>query len=272
MTAPAALRAAPPRLHARGLHVQLAGRAVLHGVDAVFEPGWTAVVGPNGAGKSTLLRALAGLVPAAAGQVTLDGRRLGTMPLRERACRIAWLAQAGPVSGELTVLDTVRLGRLAPLGLFAEPDAQDEAAVARAMQATGCADWAGRRLHGLSGGERQRVLLARALATGAPVLLLDEPTAHLDPPHQVALVQLLRRLAATHTVVSVLHELNLALCADRLLLLEGGRGTAAGRSDDPALHAAVQEAFDHTVQIQRHAGRWAALPCLPAIETPEETP
>lgn len=272
MTAPSGVRASPPRLQARGVHVQLAGRPVLHGVDAVFEPGWTAIVGPNGAGKSTLLRALAGLVPLAAGQVTVDGRRLGAMPLRERACRIAWLAQAGPVSGELTVHDTVRLGRVAPLGLFAEPTARDEAAVAEAMHATGCTAWATRRLHALSGGERQRVLLARALATGAPVLLLDEPTAHLDPPHQVAVVQLLRRLAATHTVVSVLHELNLALCADRLLLVDAGRCAAAGRSGDPAVHAAVQAAFADTVHILPHGGRWAALPRLPDHETLQESP
>ena len=249
-------------LEAQGLVVELGRRAVLRGVSAAMRPGWTAIVGPNGAGKSTLLRSLAGLVEPVRGDVRLDGRRLGDWPRRERAQRLAWLAQAGPASGELTARETVALGRLPHQGLLGDSTRADEAAVDAAMHATGCTAWATRRLSALSGGERQRVLLARALATGAPVLLLDEPTAHLDPPHQVALVKLLRRLAATHTVVTVLHELTLALRADRLLVLREGAVQADGPSAEPAVRAALQATFDHAIHIDDRGGHPVALPRL----------
>lgn len=237
-------------LEARGLKVDLGGRRVLDGVDARFAPGWTAIVGPNGAGKSTLLRALAGLLRPASGEVRLDGRPLLALPLRERGRRIAWLAQSGEASGELDGHETVALGRLPHLGLTGVPGAADEAAIARAMALTECEAWAHRPLNALSGGERQRLLIARALATQAPVLLLDEPTSHLDPQHQVAIVRLARQLAATHTVVSVLHDLPLAIHADRLLLMQAGRVRAEGRFDDPALHAAMVDAFEGAVKIE----------------------
>ena len=242
-------------LQADDLQVQLGGRAVLRGVSCHLARGWTALVGPNGAGKSTLLRTLAGLLAPQAGRVLLNEQPLLAHSPRERARRIAWLAQAGAVTGELTARETVQLGRLAHLGLFGAPTPADEAAVDAAMQATECTAWAGRRLQALSGGERQRVLLARALATGAPVLLLDEPTTHLDPPHQVALGRLMRRLAGTHTVVSVLHDLTLALRADRVLVLHGGLLRAAGAPGDPALHAALEASFEHAIQIDTTRGR-----------------
>jgi len=242
-------------VEAHDLHLAYGPRRVLHGVSARFGPGWSAVVGANGAGKSTLLRALAGLLAPHAGEVRLDGVALAQLPARVRGQRIAWLAQLGELSGELTVRETVALGRLPQLGPFASPGPADDAAVQAAMQACGCADWAERPLLQLSGGERQRALLARALATGAPVLLLDEPTTHLDPPQQVALVRLLRRLAATHTVVTIMHDLPLALAADRVLLLDAGRVRADGAAGDPALHAAIGASFDGAVRIDWHAGR-----------------
>lgn len=251
-----------PVLQAQGIAVELGGRPVLRDVSTALRPGWTAIVGPNGAGKSTLLRVLAGLLAPRSGQVRLGDRPLPDHPPRERARCIAWLAQGGAVTGELTARETVQLGRLAHLGLFAQPTAADDAAVDAAMHATGCLAWRGRRLHALSGGERQRVLLARALATGAPVLLLDEPTAHLDPPHQVALTRLLRQLAATHTVVSVLHELTLALRADRVLVLRDGALAADGAPGDPALHAALEACFEQAIHIDTRGGHPVALPCL----------
>jgi iron complex transport system ATP-binding protein len=224
-------------------------------VDAAFSVGWTAIVGPNGAGKSTLLRALAGLVLPESGSVRLAGRPLAAWPVRERGRRIAWLAQGGEFGAELTVRQTAMLGRLPHLGLLGHPGPQDEAAVDRALAQAGCAAWAQRRLQTLSGGERQRALLARALATEAPVLLLDEPTTHLDPPQQVALVRLARRLAATHTVITVLHELPLALAADQLLLLQAGRVRAHAPPSDPALHAARHTVFGGAVRVEWRDGR-----------------
>jgi iron complex transport system ATP-binding protein len=246
------------------LDVTLGHRRVLDRVSCRFAGGWTAIVGPNGAGKSTLLRVLAGLLAPERGSVRLDGQPLAALPARERGRRLAWLAQLGPASGELSARETVTLGRLPHLGLASAPRAEDEAAVDRAMAATECSAWQHRLLAELSGGERQRVLLARALATEAPVLLLDEPTTHLDPPHQVALLRLARRLAATHTVVTVLHDLPLALHADRVLVLHHGRLHADAAPTDPALHAAIAAVFEGAVRIETRQGRPAVVANLDA--------
>ncbi|MCW5612073.1 MAG: ABC transporter ATP-binding protein [Rubrivivax sp.] len=254
---------------AHDLRVELGGSAVIDGVTLAFTPGWTAVVGPNGAGKSTLLRALAGLLPATQGSVRLDGRPLHAMPARERGRTIAWLAQQSEAGGDLAVRDVVRLGRLPHTGLLGTPGAADEAAVDAAMAETECGAFAARRLSALSGGERQRVLLARALAVQAPVLLLDEPTTHLDAPHQrLLLAGLRRRAAAGATVVSVLHDVTTALAADRVVVLHGGHVAADGAPGDAALQRTLVRVFDGAFSIEHlpdAAGggeRWVALPRL----------
>jgi iron complex transport system ATP-binding protein len=258
---------APP-LQARGLGLRLGGRRVLEGLSFdLHGAAWTVIVGPNGAGKSTLLQVLAGLREPDAGEVRLDGRSLAQWPPRERAQRLAWLAQQGEAEGEIAARDVVRLARLPRHGLLGAPDAADEAAVSAAMQETECAEFATRRLSELSGGERQRVLLARALAVGAPVLLLDEPTTHLDAPHQRALVRgLLARAREGAAVLAVLHDLTLALAADRLLVLDQGRLAADGPPADPALRAALVAVFGGAFSIERvgtaQGARWVALPTL----------
>ncbi|MEX8500822.1 ABC transporter ATP-binding protein [Leptothrix ochracea] len=264
---------AGPTLSATDVHVELGGRAVLCGVRVAFEPGWTALVGPNGAGKSTLLRVLAGLLQPRCGQVSLFGQALNHYPATERARQIAWLAQqADDAGGELSVFDVVMLGRLPHVGLFGTPTLADRVAVQEAMAQTECLAWQHRPLAELSGGERQRVLLARALAVRAPVVLLDEPTTHLDPPHQVALVRLMRLMgqsgpsgqsdksAPRTTVLSVLHELPLALAADRLVVMAEGRIQAVGSREDPQVHAALRDVFGGAVRIERIGTQWTALP------------
>ena len=250
-------------LQGRALTVSLGGRTVLDDVHCRFTRGWTAIVGPNGAGKSTLLRVLAGLLAPTAGRVQLDGQALADMPARQRGRCLAWLAQLGDAGGELNARETVALGRLPHLGLVGLPGPADEAAIDRAMAATGCSAWQHRLLTALSGGERQRVLLARVLATEAPLLLLDEPTTHLDPPHQVAVARLARRLAASHTVVTVLHDLPLALQADRVLVMARGRVLADAAPDQPDLHAALVAVFEGALRIDRLAdGRPVVSPQL----------
>ena len=251
------------QLSATDLSLRLGSTQALQRVSLVLEPGWTAIIGPNGAGKSTLLRVLAGLQKADAGEVQLNGKALAYWPPRERAMQMAWLAQQGEASGELTVREVVHLGRLPRLGLFTTPTAVDEARVEQAMADAECTPWQQRRLHELSGGERQRVLLARALAVDAPWLLLDEPTTHLDPPHQVALVRLVQRqVRAGVAVVSVLHDLSLALLADRLVVMDGGRIAATGSRDDPAVHAVLVKVFSGAIRIERFESRWIAVPHL----------
>ena len=147
------------------------------------------------------------------------------------------------------------------------PSAADHAAVEQALRATQAWDWRGRSLGQLSGGERQRVLLARALAVQAPLLLLDEPTTHLDAPHQRALARGLRaRAGAGGVVISVLHDLTLALSADRVLVLQHGRVAADGAPADTGLRAALEQAFEHAFSIEQMATaagpRWVAVPAL----------
>ena len=240
-------------IRAENLRVVLGDRTVLHDLSCSITPGWTAVVGPNGAGKSTLLRALAGLLKPAGGRITLHGKPLMDYAPSERGKAIAWLAQQGETTGDLTARETVHLGRLPHIGLFGAPTAIDEAIVDAALAATESTAWQHRRLFELSGGERQRVLLSRALATESPVLLLDEPTTHLDPPHQVALARLFRRLANSHTVITVLHDLPLAVQADRLMVMRDGAITGHGELNDALLHAALADAFDHAIVVTASA-------------------
>ena len=255
-------------LRCDGLGVCLQGTPVLHDIGVELPAGcWSAVVGPNGAGKSTLLRALAGLVPVsgpASGSVSLLGRALGDWPAKERARSLAWLGQNEGGADDLRAEDVVMLGRLPHQAWLAPPSAADLAAVQQAMQQTQSWAWRERRLGTLSGGERQRVLLARALAVQAEVLMMDEPLAHLDPPHQADWIAIVRALvAAGRTVITVLHELNVALLADHLLVMQHGRVCHAGPCDDAAARAALQQVFEQRLHLVQVQGRWLSLPFPP---------
>ena len=256
----------PAPLQAHALALNLGGRRVIDGVSLALHAGqWVALVGPNGAGKSTLLALLAGLRPPDEGRVQLQGRALADWPARQRAQRLAWLSQHGEAEGEIAARDVVRLGRLPRHGLFGAPDAADEAAVDQALAETECSAFSHRRLSELSGGERQRVLLARALAVQAEVLLLDEPTTHLDAPHQRALLRgLATRARAGAAVAAVLHDPTLALTADRVLVMAHGRLHADGAPADPALRAALVDVFDGAFSIEPVVvggrPRWVAVP------------
>ena len=231
-----------------------------------FLPGqWTSIVGPNGCGKSTLLRALAGLEPARSGTIYLQDRALASWPRRARARRIAWLAQTSAIS-DLTAAEVVGLGRFAHSGWLAHRQAADEAAMYRAMMATGSFAWAHRRMSTLSGGERQRVHLARTLAVEASVMLLDEPTTHLDPPHQEDIVRLLREQArgCGVSVVSAIHDLSLALAADRIVVL-GYRGLVGHGTIAEALAGDwLSAAFETPVNVIEHRGAYLWRPSLEA--------
>ena len=184
-----------------------------------------AVVGPNGAGKSTLLRTIAGVVPALAGEIRLGGEALGELTAAQRACRVAFLPQTQQPHGELTVRELVALGRTPHLGLWGHVRARDREATERALEWCGLGGLARRPLHAISGGERQRARVAMTVAQEAAVLLLDEPSAHLDLRRRHELYGLLRRLREDLgvAVVLVLHELTEAYReAERVLVLAGG--------------------------------------------------
>lgn len=249
-------------ISAESISVNAKNRCILNRVNtAIFAGQWTAIVGPNGAGKSTLLRALAGLQPLAHGQVQLLGQPLAQWPRKAQARQLAWLGQGESAPADLSSYDVAMLGRLPYQNWLAAPSAADHAAVAQALQATQAWDWRDRPLGELSGGERQRVLLARALATQAPVLLMDEPLANLDPPHQSDWMATVRRHAAQGgTVVSVLHELGVALQSDCLIILQAGQLVHHGPSDDAVTHAALEAVFDQRIRVCAVQGQWVALP------------
>lgn len=232
--------------------LRLGGRTVLAGVSLAFEPGGlTVVIGANGAGKSTLLRACAGLAAPASGAIRLRGRALGEVPPAERARLVAYLPQGGSVAWPIPVATVAALGRL-PHG--EAPDrlpGPGREAVARAILAVGLRGFEGRSATELSGGERARLLLARALATEAPVLLADEPVAALDPRHQLLVLERLReRARAGATVVAVMHDLALAArFADRIALVHGGGVAASGRPEDVLTTGWLAEAFGVEAEV-----------------------
>jgi iron complex transport system ATP-binding protein len=251
-------------LSCRDVSIHYGTHTVLQGVSLEVHAGrWTAIVGPNGSGKSSLLRALAGLAAPRLGTIFLRGRPLAAWPRRERARQLAWLAQASTAT-ELTAAEVVRLGRFAHGGWLAHRESDDDAAIQRAMVATGSLAWAQRRVTTLSGGERQRVYLARVLAVEAPVLLLDEPTTHLDPPHQEDVARLLRQQAhgCGVCVVSAIHDLSLALSADRLIVLGAQRVIGHGSVTEALAGDWLSTAFRTRVDIVEHTGAHLWRPAL----------
>jgi len=248
-------------LQARGINASLGDAHILKDIDLVLPAGrWTSIVGPNGAGKSTLLKVLANLLPHT-GSVSLLGQPVATLPARARAQQLAWLGQNEVTGDDLTVWDVVMLGRLPHQTWLAAPSAADHGAVEQALRATQAWDWRGRTLGQLSGGERQRVLLSRALAVQAQVLLMDEPLANLDPPHQADWLHMVRSLIAQgKTVVSVLHEISMALHADDMAIMAAGRITHQGACAEPATHCALEAVFGHRVTVYPLANQWVALP------------
>ncbi len=256
----------PVALRASMLGVSVGTRSLLRDASLSLTQGqWLGVCGPNGAGKSTLLRALAGL-QAFTGQVELMGRPLGLWPALERATQLTWMGQAQPVPLDLTVGDVVQLGRWTLAQWKPNAVRSDCSSVREVIEIMGLAAVAHRGLEQVSGGECQRALLARAMATATPVMLFDEPLNHLDLPHQQAWLTWLRRqVASGSAVVTVMHELNQALGADRLLVMRDGRVLHQGSPADATTHEALQEAFDHTlsfhaIDTEGTGPRWVVLP------------
>ena len=207
----------------------------LDGVDIELAAGeLVCVLGPNGSGKSTLLSILGGVLAPTAGTVELDGRPLASLRAQERARTIASVPQVLRALPELSVETFVLGGRYPHLGLWGRARTGDHEAVRRSLAEADAAGWSGRTLSELSGGECQRVLVARALAQEARILLFDEPTASLDPEHQVLVFDLIERLVRDGRAVAVAtHELNLtSRYADRVLLLDEGRVVAGGAPAD----------------------------------------
>ncbi|UYO01208.1 MAG: ABC transporter ATP-binding protein [Devosia sp.] len=239
-------------LSVSGLSVSASGKTIVSdiGFDA---PGGqlTALIGPNGAGKSTLLSAILGLVPAT-GEARFNDQALAALPRRDRARLVALVEQSASTEERLEVRDVVGLGRLPHEAAWqTEPSEQDAGIIDQALAETGMAAFARRRFNTLSGGEQQRVHLARALAQQPRLLLLDEPTSHLDIAGQLQLLALLRRKAESGmTVLLALHDLNLAArFCDHLVVLSAGRLAAEGAVDTVLTPSLLAEVYGVTARI-----------------------
>jgi iron complex transport system ATP-binding protein len=218
-------------LQAEELALAYGPNEVVHDVSLIVPANEiTAIIGANASGKSTLLRGLTRLLKPARGAAYLDGKRIHRMSTRDVARQLGLLPQSPIAPDGITAGDLVSRGRYPHQGLLQARSAEDEAAVAAALEATATADLADRRVHDLSGGQRQRVWVAMALAQETDLLLLDEPTTFLDISHQIELLDLLADLnRAGKTIVVVLHDLNLACrYAHRIVAMKAGRIVAEG--------------------------------------------
>ncbi len=208
----------PSRTIGRGVELTLAGGEIV------------CLLGPNGGGKTTLMRTLLGLLEPVAGEVVLDGRALREWPARERATRLAYVPQAAGSYFNFSVSEMVEMGRTAHRGAFGAPGARDREAAQAALDRLGIGGLGARPIHGVSGGERQLALIARALATGATHLLMDEPTANLDFGNQSLILDEVARLRAAGAGIlfSTHHPDHALRIADRVVLLRAGSVLACG--------------------------------------------
>jgi iron complex transport system ATP-binding protein len=250
-------------VRASGVTVALGGKRVVDDVSVAADRGeWLSIVGPNGAGKTTLLRWLAGLATGH-GDLHLDGRPAASLKRRDRARLVALVPQAPVIPIGISVADYVLLGRAPHIHPLAMEGHGDFAAVNDALTRLELADMAERVVATLSGGERQRVLIARALAQGAPIVLLDEPTTALDVGHQQQVLELVDELRRDHglSVISTMHDLTLAgQYADRLVLLDHGRVVVEGPAAEVLTEDNLRRYYGANVRIIHDDGQPVVLP------------
>lgn len=243
-------------LQIQSLFVSYNGHDILSDVNLSIVPGQIlGLIGPNGAGKSTLIRSISGVLPPRSGKIFVDGKDLTRLTSMQRARYLSVVPQAREMPGAFDVYQTVLLGRTPFLGWLGRASQRDHRLVERALEATCLDHLARRRLGTLSGGEQQRVLLARALAQDTPILLLDEPTTHLDLEHQSAILGLLRGLADEKhlAVLLVLHDLNLAaLYSDQIAVVWNGGIRYEGSPSQVLTSENLSTVYHVPVQVITH--------------------
>ena len=243
-------------LKIQNLSVDYGPHRILHDVSLDVQSGEVlALIGPNGAGKSTLIRAVSGVIPIVGGNVHTNEHDFNSLSTIQRARYVATVPQAVSLPPAYTVWETVLFGRTPYLGFLGQPSQKDEEIARQSLSRVSALPFVERRVGELSGGEQQRVLLARALCQTTPILLLDEPTAHLDLQYQVNLLELVSELAHKDNlaVLIALHDLNLAAhYADRIALMVAGNIKAIGKPKDVLQPELIAEAYCLPVQVVKH--------------------
>ncbi len=251
------------KLEASGISVVIKGNPIVTNTSVSVSTGeLVGLIGPNGAGKSTLMKTLLGIRERLGGTITLDGKDFLTLTGKERARHVAFLPQERRVEWRLSAYDVVMLGRYPHQSGFGAPTPEDRAAVQRALDAVGGNSLIDKPVAVLSAGERARILLARTLAAEAPILLVDEPIAALDPYHQLHVMEILRDRAHSGTgVLAVIHELSLAMCfMDRLVLMNEGRVVANGKPANVLTPELLADVYRVDVITGSQGGRDWILP------------
>lgn len=244
-----------PALGFYGVQVHYGPRLALAGIDLTVGSGeFVALAGPNGSGKTTLIRTVLGFLSPTEGRVELFGERVDALTPRERALRVAWVPQDEAARDDVSLLDYVLYGRYAHQGMLEGESAEDRRLAYALLEEVGLADRAADGILSISGGERQRVILARALAQEPRLLLLDEPTSHLDIGHQLDVLGRVRALARARdvTVVAALHDLNLAArFSDRIVVLARGHIVADGPPGDVLSEAMLRRVWGVAAELRK---------------------
>ncbi len=243
-------------LKINNLSVFYGDRQILHDIQLDVNSGEIVVLlGPNGAGKSTLIRSISGVIPIRSGNIFVDQKDVASLSIMERARHISVVPQAVSMPPAFTVWETVLLGRTPYLNFLGQTSAKDEAIARQALEQVDALHLIEKRMNEISGGEQQRVLLARTLAQDTPILLMDEPTTHLDISHQVDLLKLITKQAREKnlTVLIALHDLNLAsMFADRIAIVQNGLLCVAGTPQETLTSEIINSVYHVPVHIVSH--------------------
>ncbi len=238
------------------LSVFYGDRQILHNIQLEVHSGEiVALLGPNGAGKSTLIRSISGVIPIRRGNIFVDQQDVTSLSIMERARHISVVPQAVSMPPAFTVWETVLLGRTPYLNFLGQTSAKDESIARQALEQVDVVHLIEKRMDEISGGEQQRVLLARTLAQDTPILLMDEPTTHLDLSHQIDLLKLIKKQAKEKnlTVLVALHDLNLAsMFADRIAIVQNGLLCVAGTPQETLTSEIINSVYNVPVHIVSH--------------------
>ncbi len=234
-------------VHINNLGLSYGDKEILHDISLTVEAGeFFIIIGPNGSGKTSLLKTIVGINHQYTGNIAIMGKRLREYPRRNLARKIAVVPQQAPEDFPFVVRETVLMGRSPHLGLLEMERKEDHDIAQQAMEFTDIAHLADRYLDQISGGERQRVIIARAICQQTPIILLDEPTASLDPAHQIKIMDLMAKLQTEKqtTIIMVSHDLNLAsFYGDRLLLLKEGKQVVTGSPHEVLTHKQLEQSY-----------------------------